>query len=137
MIYLLALLLNLEHAVTKEQHKQGLMGREELAENQGMLFHFEECRYRTFWMYGCKIDLDVAFLDRSGTIFEIHTLKAYPNEFSRAFFCNHAAHSSEPVAFALEMPAGYFDEHEIGPGSHLTFDLDSNEATLELYSEEE
>ena len=55
-------LFELEVAATAEQQRLGLMYREELADNRGMLFEFEPARPVSFWMKNCRMNLDMLFL---------------------------------------------------------------------------
>ena len=68
----------LEHARTEEEMTWGLMQRELLPSNQGMLFYYPNTRKVTLWSFNCLIDLSVAFLNEEGAIQEIRTLHAYP-----------------------------------------------------------
>lgn len=42
---------------------RGMMFRNSLPENSGMLFVFEETAMRSFWMHNCKISLDILYFD--------------------------------------------------------------------------
>ncbi|OKH10922.1 DUF192 domain-containing protein [[Limnothrix rosea] IAM M-220] len=52
----------LEVAETAEQQQLGLMYRESLPDNRGMLFQFDPARPVSFWMKNCLIHLDIIFL---------------------------------------------------------------------------
>jgi hypothetical protein len=54
--------IELEVAQTPEQQALGLMYRQSLADNRGMLFPFERARMTQFWMKNCLISLDLIFL---------------------------------------------------------------------------
>src|SRR4030042_6595045 len=53
---------------TPQEKAQGLMGRKQLGENEGMLFIFETEDYHSFWMKNTLIPLSIAFIDREGRI---------------------------------------------------------------------
>jgi uncharacterized membrane protein (UPF0127 family) len=55
-------LFELEVAATAEQQQLGLMYRETLADDRGMLFEFEPARPVSFWMKNCRMSLDMLFL---------------------------------------------------------------------------
>ena len=59
--------INLEVAKTPKQQAMGLMYRNKLANDRGMLFSFDPPRKVNFWMKNCKISLDMIFL-RSGIV---------------------------------------------------------------------
>ena len=140
---LAAVSLHVEHARTEEEIDWGLMGREAMEEDSGMLFHFPEVRQRSFWMFNCQVDLDLAFLDEDGIVLEIHPMKAYPEvmdpdrpvrsveDFSLypsddwvcRFFARRAKSSEGPVAYALEMPRGWFAANHVEIGQRLDLGL--------------
>ena len=53
---------DLEVAATPEQQALGLMHREALGDNRGMLFPFEPPRFAAFWMKNTLMSLDIIFL---------------------------------------------------------------------------
>lgn len=52
-----------EIADTPEKQKKGLMGRESLPEDQGMLFIYDEPQDLSYWMKDTLISLDIIFID--------------------------------------------------------------------------
>jgi uncharacterized membrane protein (UPF0127 family) len=93
--------------------KHGLMGRESLPRDHGMLFVFDPPRFTAMWMKNTTIPLSVAFLDKDGIIMNIRDMKPMTEDL----------HFSEGVAFfALEMNQGWFQERGIVPGHRIYFD---------------
>ena len=66
-----AVLVNIEVADTPEQRALGLMHRESLAEDAGMVFVFFEDTSGGFWMKNTLIPLSIAFFDGTGKIVKI------------------------------------------------------------------
>ena len=91
----------LEIARSPEERQKGLMHREELQKNRGMLFVFEYDQKLSFWMKNTHIPLDIAYVAKDGTIKEIHRMKP------RSEKPVQAAHS---VRYALEVPRGQTPE---------------------------
>ena len=89
---------------------QGLMYRESLAPNAGMLFVFDEAAIHCMWMKNTLIPLSVAFLDANGTIINIADMQPHSEQ-------SHCA--SKPAVFALEMTRGWFAQRNIKPGTRL------------------
>ena len=64
-----------ELAFTDAELAKGLMDRDVLAENGGMLFVFETMGLRSFWMKRCRIDLDLIYMDAEGVVVATHRMK--------------------------------------------------------------
>jgi len=88
----------------------GLMYRDHLPRDRGMLFIFPEPKYQTFHMRNVKFPLDIAFLREDGTIDEIKRMKMSAQELT---------YSQHKVRYALEVNAGWFEAHGIGPGDRV------------------
>jgi uncharacterized protein len=97
----------IELAVTPEERQQGLMFREELKPDHGMLFVFPESAVRSFWMKDTAIPLSIAFISAEGTILEIRQLEPLSLE---------PVQSRYPARYALEVNQGRFRALGIGPG---------------------
>ncbi len=103
--------LQLEIAVTRPQKAKGLMHRKSMPEHQGMLFIFDKPDEQSFWMKNTYIPLDIAYIDPSGTIREIHPL--FPHNL------NSVRSVSSEIQFALEMNRGWFNENNLKIGSKI------------------
>ncbi len=100
-----------ELAQTEPQREIGLMFRETMATNHGMLFVFERPGQQCFWMKNTLLPLDVAFIADDGTV--VNTDRMRPRTLD--------AHcSTKPVRFVLEMNDGWFAKRGIAAGSKLT-----------------
>ena len=99
-----------EFADTSQTRARGLMHRQQLAQNAGMLFRFDETATQCMWMKNTLIPLSVAFLDEAGTIVTILEMQPH-DETSRC--------SARPSRYALEMNRGWFAERGIKPGMKL------------------
>lgn len=87
-----------ELALTSEQQARGLMHRESLAEDAGMLFVYPRDRMISMWMRNTLISLDMLFLDRRGRIVRIAE-RTTP-------LSDATISSGRPARAVLEVPAG-------------------------------
>ncbi len=89
---------NVEVVDTPESRAQGLMYRQELADDAGMLFDFKGEQPVSFWMRNTFIPLDMIFVDAKGVVKNIH-VNARPHDPT-------GIPSDGPVQFVLEIPGG-------------------------------
>jgi len=99
-----------EIAATPNARRRGLMFRESLPENHGMLFIFPDEQPRSFWMKDTGLPLSIAFARRDGTIVGIADLEPYSKR---------AVSSRLPARYALEMSRGWFARHGVLEGDAL------------------
>ena len=104
--------LNVEIANNFSKRKNGLMYRESLSEDSGMLFIWDQEDTRCMWMKNTYIPLDLVFLDRHSKILSKHNLVPESEE----SIC-----SNSPARFAIETNAGWFKKQGIKVGSNITF----------------
>jgi len=91
---------------------RGLMGRDFLPQDHGMLFVYSEEQVLSFWMRNTRIPLDIAFIDGNGVIVDIQGMEPHDEE---------SRFSRQPAMYALEMSRGWFDEHEVKVGDRVEF----------------
>lgn len=97
-----------EVASTNAQRQQGLMFREKMAPNEGMIFVFEAPASVCMWMKNTLLPLSVAFIDADRKIVNIEDMNPQTTD-------SHCA--KKPVRYALEMNQGWFKQKNIKPGS--------------------
>ncbi len=107
---------NLELAVSDQERATGLMYRDHIEPNWGMLFIFEQSGYWPFWMKNTLIPLDMLWLDRDGTVVEIVS----PAEPCRLDPCPSYTPKAAGKA-VLELQVGSAAKHGIRIGSKLRF----------------
>ena len=102
-----------ETAQTDTERQRGLMFRENLPPDQGMLFVFPAAQIQSFWMRNTFIPLDIAFISSEGAIVDIQQMK--PVDESILYT------SRAPALYALEVNAGWFAAHQIDLGARVNF----------------
>lgn len=105
-----------EIAETPLQHERGLMFRNKLGDNEGMLFVFDSEQVRFFWMKNTLIDLSIGYFDASGKLIDIQEMKSGKGIPDTAL-PNYP--STKPAKYALEMNKGWFAKNKIKLGTKL------------------
>jgi uncharacterized membrane protein (UPF0127 family) len=108
-----------EVADTPEKWSLGLMFRDHLPENHGMLFIFPREAPRSFWMKNTRIPLDILYFDRDLKLVST-TAGARP---CRTRVCPGYP-SAGPAQYVLELNAGKASELGVAPGDSLVLELD-------------
>lgn len=96
-----------EVAASDPERQQGLMYREKMANNHGMVFVFDQPNTQCMWMKNTFLPLSIAFIDEQGKIVNIEDMQPQTLE-------SHC--SAKPVKYALEMNLGWFKAKNIKPG---------------------
>ncbi|MFW5452410.1 DUF192 domain-containing protein [Thioalkalivibrio sulfidiphilus] len=99
-----------EVADTEPARRHGLMFRESLAENHGMLFVWDEPARYAMWMFNTPLPLSVAFIDTEGHIANIAHMQPHST---------HVHEAVREVRYALEMEQGWFERHGIAAGDQV------------------
>jgi len=105
---------NVEVVDTDATRAQGLMYRQELADDAGMLFDFKQEQRVSFWMRNTFIPLDMIFVDAKGVVKNIH-VNARPHDPT-------GIPSDGPVQYVLEIPGGRSVAIGLKPGDTMDHD---------------
>ena len=109
--------IHVEVASTQKSRMLGLMFRNELDKDQGMLFIYPQEQYLSFWMKNTKIPLSIAFINSNGVIIQIESMTPYS-------LINHV--SKDKLKYALEMEGDWFRENGIKVGSRISISSEVN-----------
>ena len=101
-----------EIAATPEQQQRGMMFRNEMGADEGMLFPYDQAADRGFWMRNTFIPLDIIFIAEDGTIINIGEGEPYNEESVR---------SEAPAIAVFEIPGGRSEELGIEPGDRVSW----------------
>lgn len=96
-----------EVANKESTRSSGLMFRQSMDWNNGMLFVFPDSATRAFWMKNTLIPLSIAFMDEKGVILNTPEMEPQNEE---------SIWSKGPAKFALEMNGGWFTKEGVKPG---------------------
>jgi uncharacterized membrane protein (UPF0127 family) len=107
-----------ELAVTDEARQQGLMYREKMEENQGMLFLFEGENIQAFWMKNMRFAIDIAWLDEQKRV--VHLESRVPP--CAADPCPSYVPKSAAM-YVLELKSGAAERHGLQLYKRLEFVL--------------
>ena len=103
--------LKVEVVAGHEERARGLMHREKLGRDEGMLFIFDEPAYHSMWMKNTLIPLSVAFIDAQGTILNILDMEPQTLD-------SHM--SAGPSIYAIEVNKGWFAAKKVKAGDKVT-----------------
>lgn len=105
--------LDAEIAKSEFKRRKGLMFRESLPQNEGMLFVFDFDQKLSFWMKNTYIPLSIAFIDAGGYVREIYDMAPLNEKIIYT--------STHSVRYALEVNRGWFAKNHIAPGCRIFF----------------
>jgi len=108
-----------EIADTSEKQALGLMFRDSMEADQGMLFIFPKEVPRSFWMKNTRIPLDIMYFDKERKMVSI-SADTPPCKVTRC----PSYPSTGPAMYVLELNAGAAKKLGVGEGDMLTLKLD-------------
>lgn len=102
-----------EVASNDSQRQMGLMWRETMAEDEGMLFLFPTERHNSFWMHNTLLPLDMLFIDGEWKVVGIVENATPQTDDSRSV--------PKMSQYVLELNAGAAARHGLGEGTEVHF----------------
>lgn len=102
---------NLEIANNDESRQRGLMRRDSMPDDHGMIFVFPEEEEQSFWMKNTRIPLDIIYIAANGYVVSIKDLKPYDTR---------GVSSERPAKYAIELNAGAATDAGVQVGDELT-----------------
>jgi len=109
----------LEIADEEQERQTGLMHRDSMPADHGMIFVFPAEQQLSFWMRNTRIPLDILYLDRSGTIVSMHRMEP---------FDLRSTPSARPAKYAIELNAGQVAVNGVKRGDTLNIPLAARDA---------
>ncbi len=111
-------LFTVEIADSDQERRRGLMFRNSLGENRGMLFIHDREDFYGYWMKNCKISLDIIFIGRNRRVVDIHE-----NVPPCYYFPCPSYRTSEPALYVLELKGGRASQIGLVKGRVIRFKL--------------
>lgn len=105
--------IDIEIADDYNSRRQGLMDRDSLGVNQGMLFIYSQETDHTYWMKNTRISLDIIFV---GNDRKIKYIAAHATPYS-----TNPIPGFYPARYVIEVNAGFCQEYNIKPGTLIDF----------------
>jgi len=99
--------LTVEIVATPKSRAQGLMHRQSMPDDHGMLFVYPDEAVRGFWMKNTHLPLSIAFADRRGKIVTIADMEPFDKTKTSSFV---------PAKYAVEVNQGWFEARGIEHG---------------------
>ena len=116
------IIVNVELADTVLARSNGLSGRKELGEYNGMLFIMDEEDISPFWMKDMYITLDMIFIDSRGYVVDIkENLSICESD-----YCPNIL-SEKPFKYVLEVNGNFCLSNRVGVGNTVIFNISSEE----------
>jgi len=106
-----------ELAVTPEEKAKGLMHREYLDENKGMLFIFEDEKAPSFWMKNTLIPLDMIFINSDNKIVDILVAEPCKKDPCKSYT------PKADAKYVLEVNAGFSERHNAAIDDEVSFKI--------------
>ncbi|VAW09976.1 FIG00652343: hypothetical protein [hydrothermal vent metagenome] len=104
---------NIEFAESDYETETGLMYRQGMAENEGMLFIFDDDRLHNFYMKNTEFSLDIIFIDKN---MKIASFQENAQPYSKTLLS-----SQVPIQYVLEVNAGLAEKWLLEIGDKIEF----------------
>src|SRR5580658_4337531 len=111
---------HVELAKTNEEREYGLMGRTSLPQGRGMLFIHDQPGQYGYWMYHCKIGLDIVWMDQGHHIVEM-SADTPPCKGLAKTCPSYGGHATS--VYVLELPVGSIKAHQLADGQVVNFNV--------------
>lgn len=107
--------INVDLALTPEEQTQGLSGRRNLNEDEGMLFVFSNAGKYDFWMKDMNFPIDMIWIDSNHKIIYIKK-DAQPDSYQATY-----GPDTVNTKYVLEVVSGFSDKHNVKVGDIVEF----------------
>lgn len=108
-----------EVMIRSEDMARGMMFRDSLAPDRGMLFIHQQAGRYPYWMHNVRIPLDIIWMDSSRRVVEVST-NTPPCDGKPASECPSYG-GTQPAIFILELAGGLAEKYGVVEGVVLDF----------------
>lgn len=112
----------LEIAATHQTREIGLMYRDSMPADHGMIFVFDRERVLPFWMKHTRLPLDIIYVDKGGKVVSIHQMKPFDLT---------GTTSRGPAQYAIELNQGSAAAAGVKDGDQLHLPADVTSITAQ------
>ncbi len=115
------LVIHVDLAVTQDQQEKGLSIKNNMTDNEGMLFPFKTPGDYSFWMKDMKFPLDILWINSSN---QIHHIEKNLQPCTFILFCpsvSPGTHSNS--IYVLEVNSGYTTKHNVNVGDKVNINI--------------
>lgn len=103
--------LTIELAITRSEQAKGLMHRDGIADDHGMLFVYETPQKMSYWMKNVDFNIDIGFFTADGVLREVYPMYAQDTLSRKSI--------RDDILYALETRHNWYSDNEIRPGAKL------------------
>ncbi|MDY6789378.1 MAG: DUF192 domain-containing protein [Candidatus Nanohaloarchaea archaeon] len=108
-----------EVADNSSERLRGLMNRDDLSINTGMLFVYGDEDFRSFWMKNMSFPIDIIYLDSHRTVVDIkHSIPPCSSDPCPSY------KSDRPARYVLEVNSGFSSANNVSSGDRVEFYLE-------------
>lgn len=108
-------ILQVEIADTPSTRSKGLMERDELPEQSGMLFVYPKEELLSFWMKNTRIPLSIGFFDKERRLLQVIDMDISKEKEPSVIYSSY-----RPAKYALEVQRGWFKKYKIQLGDKFS-----------------
>ena len=113
------IVLNVQIAQTDAQKTRGLMFQDELPNDQGMIFVFDQEQVIPIWMLNMQFPLDIIWFDNNGNVVHIERNLQPCKSALETATCPVVNAEGKIAKYVLEVSSGFVDKYKISQSSKL------------------
>lgn len=114
---------SVEVVADEPSRQRGLMFREQLGPQEGMIFVFSQEGYYPFWMKNTLIPLDIVWLDPEGTVLAVaRSVQPCRADPCPSYAPRNGSSAVDNALYVVEVNAGFVDRHNVRVGGRVVME---------------